>query len=41
MEMKHWQNVIEQLKYAKTEDAVKKRQQFVDTLQMVEEVLKR
>lgn len=41
MEMKHWQNVIEQLKYAKTEEAVKKRQQFVDTLQMVEEVLKR
>ncbi len=41
MEMKHWQNVIEQLKYAKTDEAIKKKQQFLETLQMVEEALKR
>lgn len=41
MEMSHWRDVIEQLKHAKTEEAIKKKQQFIETLRVVEEALKR
>ena len=41
LEMNHWRDVIEQLKHAKKEEAMKKKHQLIETLRMVEEVLKR